>query len=42
VAARHLPSVVLLEIFHLLLANTSQQNGLVFIFSQGCVHEFLF
>jgi hypothetical protein len=42
VTARHLPTVVLLEIFHLLLANTAQQNGLVFIFSQGCVHEFLF
>jgi hypothetical protein len=40
--ARHLPVVVLLEIFHLLLANTTQPNNLVFIFSQGCVHDFLF
>lgn len=41
-ATKHLPVVTLLEIFNLLLANTSQQESLVFIFSQGCVHDFLF
>lgn len=41
-SGKHVPIVSILEIFHLLLANTNEQDKLVFLFSQSTLHEFLF
>ena len=34
--------LLVLELFNLILANTSQTNSLVYIFSQASLHEYLF
>lgn len=40
--SKGVPSLEVLEIFNLLLSNSSKQPQLVFIFSQSSLHEFLF
>jgi hypothetical protein len=40
--SKGVPTLEILEIFNLLLSNSSKQPQLVFIFSQSALHEFLF